>query len=327
MAKYKFVHKKLRHFRADNAILFSKGDDFTEWIDKMNNALDYIEDNLAENIDLEVVAQKACCSSYNFQRMFSFITDISLAEYIRRRRMSAAALELQVSDAKVIDIALKYGYESSVSFARAFSKIHGITPKEAKKSTSQLKIYPKISFQIQIKGDTPMNYRIETKQAFDIFGIETIASLSGKSYGKSPAELWQKSHRNGKYEKLFKDAGDLPDFLPQDICKIHGAENYRKTLGNTFPYMLFAFVSENSKTKGYKVQHIPSQTYAIFSSEKFKWDEIFGVLENLQKRFYSEWLPTANYERVDGPNFEIYCGDEDYGRIELWFPIKKIGSL
>ena len=294
-----------------------------EWIDKMNAALDYIEDNLTEKIDLNIVAQKACCSSYNFQRMFSFITDISLAEYIRRRRMSAAALELQTHDAKVIDVALKYGYEASVSFSRAFFKIHGITPKEAKNSGAQLKIYPRISFQITIKGEEPMNYRIETKEAFDVFGIETVASLSEKRGFTSPSELWQKSHRNGNYEKLLEAAGDLPDFVPPDLCKIHGVENYRKTLGNTFSYMLCAFVSDTSKTKGYKVQHIPAQTYAVFPSEKFKWDEIFDVLRNLQKRFYSEWLPTANYERVDGPNFEIYGGDRKYGYIELWFPVRK----
>lgn len=127
-----------------------------EWVDKMNAALDYIEDNLTENIDFEEVARRACCSSYNFQRMFSFITDTSLAEYIRRRRMSAAALDLQKSDAKVIEVAMKYGYESPISFSRAFSKVHGITPKEAKKSGAALKIYPKISFQISIKGEIPM---------------------------------------------------------------------------------------------------------------------------------------------------------------------------
>lgn len=305
-------------------MLGMKGEVNMEWVDKMNAALDYIEDNLTENIDFEEVARRACCSSYNFQRMFSFITDISLAEYIRRRRMSAAALDLQKSDAKVIEVAMKYGYESPISFSRAFSKVHGITPKEAKKSGAALKIYPKISFQISIKGEIPMNYRIETKPAFDVFGIETVASLSGNKKYISPAQLWQKSHRNGDYEKLFEASGDLPDFLPQNLCKIHGVENYRKTFGNTYSYMLCAFVSENSQTKGYKIRHIPSQTYAIFPSERFKWDEIFGVLENLQKRFYSEWLPTAKYERIDGPNFEIYGGDKEYGYIELWYPVKPI---
>ena len=90
--------------------------------------------------------------------------------------------------------------------------------------------------------------------------------------------------------------------------------------------MLCSFLSESSKTDGYKIQHIPSQTYAIFPSEKFKWDDITGVVTNLHKRFYSEWLPTANYERVAGANFEIYGGDENYGYIELWFPVKQINN-
>lgn len=291
----------------------------------MNAALDYIENNLTEDIDLSIVSQKACCSSYNFQRMFSFITDVPLAEYIRRRRLTQAALELQHSNAKVIDIALKYGYDSPVSFSRAFVNIHGITPNEAKQSGVALKAYPKISFQISIKGEKEMNYRIETKEAFDVFGIETVASLSEEEGFVSPAKLWQESHHNGDYERLFHAAGDLPKFISQDLCKIHGVENYRKTEGNTFPYMLSAFVSDSSKTDGYTIQHIPSQTYAIFPSEKFKWDENFNeVLRNLQKRFYSEWLPTANYERVSGANFEIYGGDKEYGYIELWFPVKQI---
>ena len=296
-----------------------------DWLIKMNAALDFIENNLTEDIELTIVAQKACCSSYNFQRMFSFITGVSLAEYIRRRRITQAAIELQNSNAKVIDIALKYEYESPISFSRAFANINGVTPNEAKQSRTVLKAYPKISFQISIKGEKEMNYRIETKEAFDVFGIETVSSLSGEEGFISPAELWQKSQQNGDYEKLFDSSGDLPKFVSQNLCKIHGVENYRKTEGNTFPYMLCAFLSENSQTNDYKIQHIPSQTYAIFPSPKFKWDEDFtGVLTNLQKRFYSEWLPTANYERVDGANFEIYGGDREYGYIELWYPVRKI---
>lgn len=299
-----------------------------DWLTKMNEALDHIERNLTEDIDLTLVAQKACCSSYNFQRMFSFITDVPLAEYIRRRRLTQAALELKNSDIKIVDLALKYGYNSPVSFARAFANLHGVTPNEARRSGIVLKAYPRISFQISIKGEKEMNYRIETKEAFDVFGIETIASLSGEEGFVSPAELWQRSHKNGDYENLYAASGDLPAFVSQDLCKIHGVENYRKTEGNTFPYMLCAFVSENSQTDGYHIQHIPSQTYAIFTSERFKWDDDFSkILNDLQKRFYSEWLPLARYERADEANFEIYGGDKEYGYIELWFPIQPISVL
>lgn len=294
-----------------------------DWLKRMNSALDYVESNLTNEIDMNVVAQKACCSSYNFQKMFSFITEISLVEYIRRRRLTLAAFEIQNSDIKIIDVALKYGYESPVSFTRAFQALHGIVPSLARQGGVVLKAYPRISFQISIKGESEMEYRIETKQAFDIFGIETIGSLVGDASYQSPAQLWQRCQKDGRYDELFKNSGDLPSFISQDLCKIHGAANYRETGEITFAYMLCCFVNKNSNTEGYKIAHIPEQAYAIFPSKKFKWDE-FGIIRNaLQKRFYSEWLPTSNYEKSDGAEFEIYGGDPEYGYIELWYPIVK----
>jgi len=295
-----------------------------EWLIKMNSAIDYIEENLTEEIDYSTVAMKAGCSSYNFQRMFSFITDISLAEYIRRRRLTQAALELQNTKQKVIDVAIKYGYDTTTSFSRAFKALHGLTPMEAKQEGVNLKAYPRISFQISIKGDQGMNYRIETKEAFDVFGIETICSLTGEEGYLSASQLWGQSHRNGEYERLLSNSGKLPDYIAQDLCKIHGVENYRKTEENTYPYMLCAFCSKDSKTEGYQVAHIPAQTYAIFPSEPFSWDEDFNkILARLQKRFYTEWLPTAEYERAEGADFEIYGGTSESGYIELWYPVVK----
>ncbi|WP_040328571.1 AraC family transcriptional regulator [Clostridium ihumii] len=295
-----------------------------DWLKRMNCSLDYVENNLLNEIDMNVVAQMACCSSYNFQKMFSFITGISLVEYIRRRRLTLAAFEIQNSDVKIIDIALKYGYESPVSFTRAFQALHGIVPSLVRDGGVILKAYPRISFQISIKGESEMEYRIETKEAFDIFGIETIGSSIGDENYQSPAQLWQKCHKEGLYEKLFKDSGELPSFMPQDLCKIHGAVNYRKTEKNTFPYMLCCFVGNNSKTTDYSMEHIPSQTYAVFPSKRFKWGEEFGtILTTLQKRFYTEWLPTSNYEKIDGAEFEIYGGTKEYGYIELWYPVMK----
>ena len=294
-----------------------------DWLKRMNRALDYVESNLMHEIDMNTVAQMACTSSYNFQKMFSFITEISLVEYIRRRRLTLAAFEIQNSDVKIIDVALKYGYESPVSFTRAFQSLHGIVPSLVRGGGVILKAYPRMSFQISIKGVSEMEYRIETKEAFDIFGIETIGSSIGDESYQSPSKLWQKCHREGLYEKLFEDSGELPTFMPQDLCKIHGAINYRKTEGNTFPYMLCCFAGENSHTEGYRIEHIPAQTYAIFPSKKFKWDEIGTIRNALEKRFYSEWLPTSNYEKIDGAEFEIYGGTIEYGYIELWYPVKK----
>ncbi len=293
-----------------------------DWLDKMNRAIDYIEQNLDGEIDMSVVAQLACCSLYNFQRMFSFITDIPLGEYIRRRRLSQAALSLRNGNVRVLDVALQYGYESPVSFTRAFQAMHGMTPSQARRDGVTLKAYPRISFQISIKGASEMNYRIETKEAFDIFGMETLASTLGDPSYQTPGELWQECHANGSYEKLAEDAGKLPSWLPQDLCCIHGAVNYRKTTEGTFPYMLCAFQGPYSRTDGYTTAHIPAQTYAIFPSPRFSWDtDFFPILTTLQKQFYSEWLPVAPYDKADGPEFEIYGGTPEYGYIELWYPV------
>lgn len=294
-----------------------------DWLTNMNSAIDYIEAHLTDEIDFNMVAMKACCSSYNFQRMFSFITDMTLAEYIRRRRLTMAALELQNSDIKVIDVAVKYGYDTATSFARAFKALHGMPPAAAKEEGVVLKACSRISFHISIKGEKEMDYRIETKEAFDVFGIETVCSLKGDKGYLSPNQLWKQCQNNGEYEKLLANAGESPDYISKNLCRIHAVENYRETEVDTFPYMICTFVSKNSKADGYKMVRIPAQTYAIFPSKRFKWDDISKELNNLHKRFYSEWLPTANYERAEGANFEIYGGDEENGYIELWYPIIK----
>jgi AraC family transcriptional regulator len=112
-----------------------------DWLDRMNNAMEYVETHLTEAIDYDQMARIACCSTYHFQRMFSFITSVPLSEYIRRRRLTLAAFELQNSGVKVIDMALKYGYESPEAFSRAFKKMHGVMPRSARDKGVSLKAY------------------------------------------------------------------------------------------------------------------------------------------------------------------------------------------
>ena len=301
---------------------------------RMSLVIAYVEDNLTGEIDQEKLGRIAGCSTCNLYRMFSFITDISLTEYIRRRRLTLAAIELQSSDVKVIDLALKYGYDSPVSFSRAFQALHGITPTKARDDGVTLKAYTRISFQISIKGEKEMDYRIESKEAFQIFGYEGIfrSDESGinadilsnnAKHPNNPHELWNKNHANGAYEKLVTDAGELPPFVSQGLCKVHGVCDYKQTPPGTFSYMQCAFRGENSNIDGYTVADIPAQTWFIVPSERFKWDNVVEVINNLNKRFYSEWLPAAEYEQTNGMNFEVYGGDTDMGYIELWYAVRK----
>ena len=306
-----------------------------DWLTRMNAALAYVEDNLTDKINHKTLAKIACCSSHNFFRMFSFITEVSLSEYVRRRRLTLAALELQNNDIKIVDLALKFGYDSPVSFSRAFHALHGVTPSEARADGVKLKAYPRLSFQISIKGEKEMDYRIESKEAFQVFGIEDVfeedAGLSavlGTSKTvpeRKPSDLWDQCHANGAYEKLFADAGDPPAFLGKDLCRVHAVCDYKETDEGTFPYMLCAFRGPGSNVDGYTVVDIPAHTWAIFPTGKFVWEECGTVLGGLYKRIFSEWLPTSNYEQVGSLDMELYGGDDEFGYVEIWLAIRKKG--
>lgn len=141
-----------------------------EWVDRLNQSMNYIEEHLTGEIDYEQLARIACCSAYHYQRMFTYMAGITLAEYIRRRKMSLAAVDLQSGEERIIDIA-KYGYHSPTAFNRAFQSFHGIAPSSVKTAGVSVKSFSPIVFRIAVKGATEMNYRIETKEAFRIIGV------------------------------------------------------------------------------------------------------------------------------------------------------------
>jgi AraC family transcriptional regulator len=180
---------------------------FMDWLDRMNSAMEYVETHLSEAINYDQVARIACCSTYHFQRMFSFTTNVPLSEYIRRRRLTFAAFELQQSGAKVIDIALKYGYESPEAFSRAFKKMHGVMPMSARGKGVSLKAYPRLSFHISIRGDVEMNYKIEEKQAFEIFGVSTVVNADGENAFIEIPAFWTKCISDGTVDRIRATAG------------------------------------------------------------------------------------------------------------------------
>ncbi|CDM70348.1 Transcriptional regulator, AraC family [Clostridium bornimense] len=283
-----------------------------EWIDKMNSALDYIEENLDKEIDYEVVAMKACCSSYNFQRMFSFIADVSLGEYIRRRKLTKAALELQKEGSRVLDVALKYGYESPVSFARAFTNLHGVTPSEGKKEGATLKSYPRISFKISIKGVEEMNYRIEKEKGFRLLGRKkTISTKNGENFIQIP-KFWNESCEDGTCDKLMGLCDDSNKAM-YGVCYNFGKDE--------FDYMI-AVNSNKDVEEKYEVLDVPELTWVKFEC-RGKMPE---AQQNVWKRIFTEWLPTSGYEHDEGPEIEWYSNGDmssDNYLSEIWIPIKK----
>ena len=181
-----------------------------EWIERLNKAISYIEEHLAEEISYDELARTACCSTYHFQRMFAYMAGIPLSEYIRRRRMSLAAVDLQSGDEKIIEISMKYGYSSPTAFNRAFQSIHGIAPSMAKKEGTPLKSFPPISFKIIVKGAAELNYRIEEKSAFRIVGVSQPLSKEVESNFTAVPQMWQNAAMNGTLEKLIPLMNNQP---------------------------------------------------------------------------------------------------------------------
>ena len=134
-----------------------------DWISGIQNAINYVEEHLAEEIDYDAVARASLSSTHHFQRIFSILCGYTLGEYIRNRRLSLAGTELAEGTGKVIDIAAKYGYESPDSFCKAFQKFHGITPSQARSAGAVLKSFSRLFVKVSMEGGNVMNYSIEEK--------------------------------------------------------------------------------------------------------------------------------------------------------------------
>lgn len=280
-----------------------------EWIERLNNAVNYIEENIKETIDLEEVSRIACCSTYHFQRMFAYIADIPLSEYIRRRRMSLAAVDLQSGNEKVIDISLKYRYDSPTAFNRAFKSVHGITPSQAREEGTILKAFPPISFKITIKGDSEMNYRIEKKEAFRIVGIsEPLETEIEKNFQIVP-QMWGKAAMNGTIPRLAAMMNGMPIGL-LGVSSCNESNNWRYYI---------AVASSQPIENDLEEYIVPASTWAIFSAEGNSQS-----IQELEKRIVTEWLPTSGYEYGNAPDIEVYLNpDPENAQYEVWIPVSK----
>ena len=278
-----------------------------EWITRLNSAVNYIEEHLCESIDYDEIAKIACCSTYHFQRMFSYMADTTLSEYIRRR-MSKAAVDLQNGSEKIIDIALKYGYESPTAFNRAFKSVHNVAPSQIKNNGVCIKAFPPISFQITIKGAENMEYRIENKDSFRIIGVSKPLHHEIEKNFEIVPQMWQKAATDGTMPILASKMNSDPmGMLGVSVCN---EENWR----------YYIAVSSNSEIQGELEEYIvPSSTWAIFSGSGLSQS-----IQELEKRIVTEWLPTSGYEYGNAPDIEVYLNaDPENAQYEVWIPVVK----
>ncbi|MBE6666326.1 MAG: AraC family transcriptional regulator [Ruminococcaceae bacterium] len=297
-----------------------------DWITGMQKAIDYVEENLTEEIHYEKVAEKSYSSSYHFQRVFSILCGYTLGEYIRLRRLSLAGAELAGGKEKVIDIALKYGYESPDSFAKAFQKFHGITPSQARADGSNLKSFSRLSIKILLEGGNTMNYRIEEKDEMVLTGYKCrFSGIPGERmeqekemYIKTRPLQYVLKYLSGDLDNDFNIITNIDengyDFYIASRLKKFFRENLNKEgiLGEEF-------------AKNYEHVTIPKCTYAVFETERCTWPTM--VFLDLRRKIASEWLPGSGYQLKNAPELVVthwFGGEKRNQRYrELWLPIEK----
>ncbi|ADY23994.1 AraC family transcriptional regulator [Bacillus paranthracis] len=283
----------------------------------MNAAMHYIENNLTNEINFKEVAKLAYCSEYHFKRMFSFLAGISLSEYIRCRRLTLAAFELKNSDAKVIDVAIKYGYNSPDSFARAFQNLHGITPSEARNSNHSLKAYSPMTFQLSIQGGNEMNYRIEEKESFRIIGITKRIPIVFNGVNEEIASMWKSLNPD-----VIQTLKSLSNMEPTGIisASTNFSEGRMEEKGELDHYIGVATTKDCPEQ--FKQLEVAASTWAIFEAV----GPFPDALQNVWGRIYSEWFPSSNYELAEGPEI-LWNEQKDISspnfKSEIWIPVLK----
>ncbi|MCT1403702.1 AraC family transcriptional regulator [Paenibacillus sp. p3-SID867] len=274
-------------------------------LDGLNAAIQYIEEHLADEIDYGQAAGYAHCSEYHFKRLFSAVVGMPMSEYIRRRRMTLAALEIRDSEARLIDIAIKYGYRSADAFSRAFSGIHGVLPSEARNQSVSLNAHPRIQFQMTVQGKAQLHYRIVDRPAFRIVGMGEEVSMETSVFHITLFERIDEDSLNEQLKSL-EDEPVFPGILHVTRCITDERSRY-----------IVAVSTRETAPEGYESHELADATWVVFSLDRPTTECMLETWE----RIYTEWFPDGDFEVADAPEF-IRCTHED-AAWEIWIPITR----
>lgn len=286
------------------------------WATNIQNAIDYIENNLDAELDYNKIAERAACSTYYFQKIFGIMCGITVGEYIRSRRLTLAGSELASTNIRIIDLALKYGYESPESFTRAFTRFHGITPSEAKRTGGKLRSFSRFKVQIILKGGNSMNYKIITKDSFTVIEkVEQHTMVNDENKNTIP-DFWERAHKDGTIETLLKLTSDRSFIF--GICYGKG-----QTDCEHFDYSIAAQCEPDTiAPDGYRVSVIPARTWVVSECVGAMPDAI----QNLWHELCTEFFPTSNCTPTYEMDIEAYPAgnmtDANY-KSQIWVPIEK----
>ena len=296
-----------------------------DFLDRMTRVVDYLESHLDDEIDYARVARLAYCNAYQFGRVFAYVVGVPLSEYVRRRRLTLAALDLQAGRARVTDVALRYGYASPDAFARAFRALYGVPPSEAGVPGVPLRLFPRISFQITIKGDVGMIYRIE--EMGPIQGLGVVHNL-GPWQEDTAKGTWQE--RSGKRWAVWDDfLNHGPNEIIRDQYRLYRAPlwqfSYQSTLPNGDTLLCIGAEAGEAPCPELQAFTVPAHTWAVFPATGTLNQPVHPIGAALT-RALTEWLPVSGYEMDGDSSLEVYGPGNTQAKdyvCELWLPVRR----
>lgn len=279
------------------------------WTKIIEDAIRFIEENITEDLTVGRIAREVNTSAFYFQKGFSMLCGYTVGEYVRMRRLSLAGEELTSSDIKVIDLAIKYGYDSADSFTKAFTRFHGSTPTDVRQNGASIKAFAPLHIKLTLDGGKTMEYRIEKKPAFKVMGVSKIIDY-GDGYSTIP-KFW---------DEVFADPANK-------IMGVYGVCLDDEIKGDQFRYMIADDYDEDkAKSEGYEVKEIPEYTWAVFPCR----GAMPQALQSVNTQVFNEWLPASSYDIAAGFNIEFYTDEKKYPLgaqdpeyySEIWVPVK-----
>lgn len=283
-------------------------------VESLQKAIDFMEGHLLDDISIDEIAGQANISPFHFQRTFMILTDTSVGEYLRRRRLTLAAQELATTDVKIIDLAYKYGYDSPEAFTKAFRKQHGISPSEARKGGGKLQSYNRLMIQVNLKGAEPMNYQIVEREAFHVVGLKRECPCGVEGGPNGIPEFWVEVNQNGTVDKLIA-------LMNGEIKGLLGITDNYDAKSNTIDYWIAAEHIGEVPSSDFTSLEIPASKWVIF--------EVNGsaptALPEAWKQIYTEWIPSNGYEVAEMPAIEAYTDPDPFrpdSTNQIWLAVK-----
>jgi AraC family transcriptional regulator len=291
-----------------------------DWTQRLNASLDYLEETWDREPDLDRAAALAHCSLFHFSRMFEVVTGIGAAEYSRRRRLSRAAVDLAAGSDRVIDVALRYGYETPEAFGKAFKRLFGVTPTEAKAPGTSLETWPPLRLAVVLQGGQSLRYRIVTVPDLQVTGWALRTACEGGRNNREIPQFWESMAAQGRVKALGPWTGRWGHL---GVCCEWGPGR------EEFTYLIGVVSTSPDLPAGTRTVKIPGATYVVFTSI----GPLPRAIQEVWNRAFTEWFPSSKFEHTGGVDFEVYPsfpeGDarwdpsSDLCESEVWIPIQK----